>query len=82
MKNQIARDGYNLSDIEHKVSLLWWQSQGLTYTRTGYGRKLPTNNMVRLPGDKKWRRVYCCIYSNIGTCYVLVNNGKDWIVIR
>jgi hypothetical protein len=71
---------YNLEDLEHKDSLLWWQKQGLSYTASGYGRKIPTSKMVRLPGDKRWRRVYCCIYSNIGTCYVV--RGKDWIVIN
>jgi len=24
--------------------------------------------MIRWYG--KWRRVYCCIFSNIGTCYI------------
>jgi len=43
----------------------------------GYGRKLPTRHMVR--HENHWRRVYCCIYSNAGTCYIL--KGKDWIVI-
>jgi hypothetical protein len=32
--------------------------------------------MVRLPGDKRWRRVYCMIWSNIGTCYVLVKGQR------
>lgn len=49
------------------------------YSALGYGRKIPTHRMVRLPGDKRWRRVYCCCYSNTGTCYVV--KGKDWIVL-
>ncbi len=53
---------------------------GLDYTASGYGRKIPTTRMVRIPGSKRWRRVYCCIYSNIGTCYV--TSGDDWIVIQ
>jgi hypothetical protein len=47
---------------------LWWQTQGLTYTATGYGKRIPTRWMVRHNG--KLRRVYCAIYSNIGTCYI------------
>jgi hypothetical protein len=70
---------YHLTDLEHKDSPLWWQEQGLSYTASGYGRKIPTRHMVRLPGNKRWRRVYCCIFSNAGTCYVDTPNG--WVVI-
>lgn len=52
---------------------LWWQKQGLSYTASGYGNKIPTAWMVRTT-DNRWRRVYCCIHSNIGTCYVMYNN--------
>ena len=72
---------HNLSDLESRTKLLGWQERGLTFTRTGYGRKIPTTKMVRLPGSPRWRRVYCCIFSNIGTCYVTAPHG-DWIVIR
>ena len=71
----------NIEDLESKDHYLWWQSRGLSYTSTGYGRKIPTTKMVRLPGSKQWRRVYCCIFSNSGTCYVETKN-KDWIVIN
>jgi hypothetical protein len=70
---------HSLLDLEWKVELLSWQKQGLSYTASGYGRKIPTTQMVRLPGSPRWRRVYCCIYSNIGTCYV--TSPKGWIVI-
>ena len=70
---------YYIEDLESKVKPLWWQEQGLSYTATGYGRKIPTDKMVKLPDSNRWRRVYCCIMSNIGTCYVTA--GKDWIVI-
>jgi len=72
---------YNLEDLESKTKLLWWQEQGLSYTVTGYGRKIPTSTVVKLPGGARWRRVYCCMYSNAGTCYVETKTG-DWIVIR
>jgi len=62
----------------YKESLLWWQVKGLSYTQSGYGRKIPTEHMIRW--GNKWRRVYCCIYSNSGTCYIL--QGKDWIVVN
>jgi len=72
-------DRIDINTLETKESLLPWQEQGRMYTASGYGRKIPTTRMVKLPGDHRWRRVYCCIYSNVGTCYVL--KGKDWIVI-
>jgi hypothetical protein len=52
---------------------------GLSYTATGYGAKIPTRYMVRTI-DQKWRRVYCRIYSNIGTLYVM--HGKDRTIVN
>ena len=53
-------------------------------TRTGYGKRIPTEYMVKLPGSH-WRRVYCYIFSNSGTCYVdgpkKPDGSKAWIVI-
>lgn len=72
---------FNLKDIDHKVVPLWWQEKGLQYTRSGYGRKIPTRYMVRIPGQTRWRRVYCCCFSNSGTCYVPTKE-KNWIVIN
>lgn len=74
------KESYYLSNLEHKEELLWWHKQGLSYTASGYGRKIPTIHMVRLPGDKRWRRVYCCIYSNAGTTYVIKNG--EWVIIH
>lgn len=45
---------------------------------TGYGRKLPTRYMVRTI-DQRWRRVWCCCFSNVGTCYI-VQDGENIIV--
>ena len=47
---------------------LKWQTMGLQFTATGYGKRIPTEYVCRFNG--KWRRVYCCIYSNIGTLYI------------
>lgn len=43
-------------------------------SRTGYGSKIPTQYTVFV--GNKWRRVYCRIYSNVGTCYVLINGER------
>lgn len=61
-----------------KVNELPWQKAGLTWTASGYGRKIPTRYMVRLHG--KWRRVYACQISNAGTLYV--GKMSDGIYVR
>lgn len=71
---------HNLEDLEQKHAPMEHHKRGLSYTRTGYGKKIPTDRMVRLPGSNQWRRIYVCIFSNIGTAYV--TQGKDWIVIN
>jgi len=72
--------------VPAKIEPLWWQTRGLSYTASGYGRRIPTRHMVQIPGSPRWRRVYCCIYSNSGTCYVdgprdPVTGKRPWIVI-
>lgn len=46
---------------------------GLSYTSSGYGSKIPTRYKVQY--RKKWYRVYCSIYSNIGTCYIFTGDS-------
>ena len=70
----------NGDKLPTKEVLMRHHIAGLSFTRSGYGRKIPTTRMVQLPGSPRWRRVYCCIFSNVGTTYVLDKNG-DWIVI-
>ena len=48
--------------------------------RNGYGSRIRTGRLVRLPGEKRWRRVYACCWG-IPTEYVRLNKGKDWAVI-
>ena len=67
----------SLPEADKMDKPLWWQTQGLSFTASGYGRRIPTSRMIRLGG--RWRRVYCCIFSNSGTCYV--EQGRDWIVV-
>lgn len=51
--------------------------RGLLYTRTGYGKKIPTEYTVKY--NRRYYRVYCCIFSNVGTCYI-TSKGTDLIV--
>jgi hypothetical protein len=73
--------------LETRDNPLPWQRLGLSYTASGYGRRIPTTRMVRMPGETRWRRVYCCIFGNAGTCYVEDRRtpGPDgrpgWIVV-
>jgi hypothetical protein len=64
----------NGKEYECKSVPLWWQLKGLTLTASGYGAKLPTEWKVF--DNNRWKRVYCCIYSNSGTLYIL-RNGKE-----
>ena len=63
-----SSDSHWTREVESRDSPLWWQKQGLSFTTTGYGRRIPTSTMVRVNG--KWRRVYVCQYSNAGTAYI------------
>ena len=47
---------------------------GLSYTDTGYGARIPTIQKVFFNG--KWRRVYCRIYGNSGTCYLRTEKSE------
>lgn len=82
---------YSLSDLEHKDAPLAHHKAGRQFTRSGYGSRIPTVHMVKLPGTKVWRRVYCCLWSNSGTCFVegakrtdptTGKTHRDWIVVH
>lgn len=59
---------HSTQSVEVIIKPLWWQEKGLSYTATGYGKRIPTQYMVKFNG--KLRRVYCKIYSNNGTLYI------------
>ena len=42
---------------------------------SGYGNRIPTDFMIKYQG--RWRRVYCCCYSNSGTLYI--GEARNWI---
>lgn len=56
------------TEVPVKEEKLWWQEEGLSFTASGYGKRIPTRYKVLV--HDRWRRVYCCLYSNNGTCYV------------
>lgn len=60
--------------VEMKEKLLPWQELGLSYTASGYGSKIPTRFMVKFYG--RWHRVYCRVFSNVGSLYI-VSQGDE-----
>lgn len=63
-----TKDTFWSQEVESKVDLLPHQRLNRTYTVSGYGKRIPTIHKVLF--NNKWRRVYVCIYSNVGTCYI------------
>lgn len=57
-----------------ETEMLEWQKKGLQYTSTGYGHKIPTTKVLRMFGRKY--RVYCKVFSNIGTTYIIYQGFK------
>ena len=76
--NDDPADGYwNMKSgltFPTREKLLPWQARGLMYTRTGYGKKIPTTKQLFILG--RWRRIYCDIFSNSGVCYVIVDGQE------
>lgn len=48
---------------------LWWHLKGLSPTASGYGSKIPTQYKVK--HNNRLKRVYCMIYSNSGSLYIM-----------
>jgi hypothetical protein len=65
---------YLKSDMQFpsRENPLVWQKQGLSYTATGYGSKIPTTKEVFILN--RWRRIYSMVYGNAGSCYVIIEN--------
>jgi len=65
-----------ISGVEYSTiyAPMWYHLKGLTQTATGYGKKLNTSYKVLYAGRE--RRIYCCCFSNCGTCYIIANRNK------
>jgi hypothetical protein len=64
--------------LETITELMPHHKQGLSYTATGYGSKIPTQHKVKYNG--RFYRVYCAIFSNSGTLYIIIKGVK--IIVR
>lgn len=67
-------------ELEATYSPLWWHEQGLSYTASGYGKRIPTAWVVKYKG--KTRRIYCRHYSNAGTLYLGKLGGDSNIILN
>jgi len=66
--------------VPHSYKPMPHHLRGQTWTATGYGYRIPTGWKVFYQG--RWRRVYCCIYGNSGTCYIGKNLAEGIRVDR
>lgn len=72
-----TRDTFLTVSVDAKVDELPWQKAGLSFTATGYGRRIPSRYKVFYRG--KWRRVYVRRISNAGTAYL--GNLQDCVIV-
>lgn len=81
--NQVeyATDKHEIEVKEKRTSIRSLGSANV-HRADGYGRKVAVGYMVRLDGRGPWRRVYCTIFSNIGSLWITFEKGKlffhDW----
>ena len=45
----------------------------------GYGRKIPTDWKIQI--NSRLYRVYCCCFSNAGTCYIKMKDHPFLVVL-
>jgi hypothetical protein len=66
-------------NLEFIDAPLWYHTRGLQQTASGYGKKLKTPYKALTNG--RAYRVYCCIFSNSGTLYIVIK-GENITVDR
>lgn len=75
MKTVMINHADHASDFYTTIySPLEWQRAGLNKTASGYGKKIPTTEMINFAGRK--RRIYVDVYSNAGSCYFMLKGEK------
>lgn len=57
---------------------MWFHKHGLQETTSGYGKRLNTGK--KLWFNNRLYRVYCCIFSNNGTCYIRTKKYGEVVV--
>lgn len=70
---------FSTESVPVKVEQMAHHKNELQYTATGYGSRIPTEYMVKWRG--RWRRVYCRIWSNVGTLYIRVPDAYQGRIV-
>ena len=70
-----------VEDTFHRVESKESDCRPYGQNQDGYGRKIATRWMVRIDNKGPWRRVYCVIFSNNGSLYIVVNKQHYYIKI-
>lgn len=68
MRPDGAHESFLAQSVPYRHAPMAHHRRGLTWTASGYGARIPTEHMVQVHG--KWRRVYCYVYSNVGTLFI------------
>jgi hypothetical protein len=55
-----------------------WHKAGLSWTASGYGAKIASHRMVRLPNGRKYR-VYVTQISNAGSAWITLGGKKLYL---
>lgn len=61
-------DSFVTMEVAVKESPMEFHRLGLTWTASGYGKRIPTRYLVQFNG--RWRRVYSARFGNAGTAYI------------
>jgi hypothetical protein len=56
---------------------MWYHKRNLMQTATGYGKKLNTGKKFGFNG--RYYRVYCSIFSNAGSNYIIVKGETIYL---
>lgn len=59
---------------DFRLAPLWWHTEGLRQTTSGYGKKLTTRFRVWYRG--RLRRIYASCYSNVACHYIIVRGVR------
>ncbi|AYD79621.1 hypothetical protein LINGLNFE_00139 [Enterobacter phage phi63_307] len=62
------------TDLRAEYKPLWWHDAGLSKTKSGYGKNIPTPWAVNWAG--RLRRIYSTCYGNAASLHINVNGKK------
>lgn len=73
-------DYYDFLDIELSDIIAVYRTKKVPvfYSSTGYGRKIPTQYVIKMT-DNRIRRVYCVCFSNSGSLWVNFQGKRPFV---